>query len=446
MRSRISIPVLAALILVICGGASGKTPEAGSTSQNNISLSLSADTLAITQGASGDVSATITRSGKAGKVKLSVTGLPAGASAAYQQPGTGTTGRIAISPRQALSGTYPLKVEATDGKHSATATLSLKVNVKPAIQGPYHWSSTGPLIAPISDATHNNVSIKDPTVVYYNNRWHVFATTASTSKVWSMVYMNFADWSQAGSAPQYYMNNTPGYGNHAAPEVFYFRPQKKWYLISEWGPQYSTNDDISNPQGWTKPQDFFVKKPAGVGGWIDYWVNCDERNCYLFFTNDAGSFFRSRTSIQNFPQGFDTPVLVMKAARGFDLFEASNTYKIKGTNQYLTLIEGISTDSGKRFFRAFVTDHLDGDWVEVPDAGSWDTSFMADKNVTFEAGVTPWTIDFSHGEMIRDGYDETLTIDPKNMQFLYQGLDTNQRKLDYVLQPWRLGIVRQTGK
>lgn len=375
-----------------------------------------------------------------------MTGFPAGASAAFEQPGKGTTGRITISPRQTLSGSYPLTVQATDGKHSATAMLNLKVKVKPAITGPFHWSSTGPLIAPISDAAHNNVSIKDPTVVYYNNRWHVFATTASTSKVWSMVYMNFADWSQAASAPQYYMNNTPGYGDHAAPEIFYFRPQKKWYLISEWGPQYSTNDDISNPQGWTMPQNFFAKKPAGVGGWIDYWVNCDDKNCYLFFTNDAGSFFRSKTSIQDFPKGFDTPVLVMKAARGFDLFEASNTYRIKGTNQYLTLIEGLSTDSGKRFFRAFVADHLDGDWVEVPGAGSWDAPFMADKNVTFEAGVTPWTIDFSHGEMIRDGYDETLTIDPKNMQFLYQGLDMNQRKVDYVLQPWRLGIVRQTAK
>lgn len=444
MRSRISIHILA-LILVVCGGVRGASAQA-STSQNSISLALSADALAVTQESTGDVSVTVTRTGTAGKVKLNVVGLPKGASAAYQQPGTGTTGRITISPRQVFSGSYPLTVEANDGKHSATATLNLKVQVKPAISGPYHWSSTGPLIAPISDPTHNNLSIKDPTVVYYNNRWHVFATTASTSKVWSMVYMNFADWSQAATAPQYYMNNTPGYGNKAAPEVFYFRPHKKWYLISEWGPQYSTNDDISNPQGWTKPQDFFAKKPAGVGNWIDYWVNCDEKNCYLFFTNDAGSFFRSKTSIQDFPKGFDTPVLVMKADRGFDLFEASNTYKIKGTNQYLTLIEGISTDDGKRFFRAFVADRLDGDWVEVPGAGSWDTPFMADKNVTFEAGVTPWTKDFSHGEMIRDGYDETLTIDPKNMQFLYQGLDTNQRKVDYILQPWRLGIVRQTSK
>jgi hypothetical protein len=199
-----------------------------------------------------------------------------------------------------LSGSYPLTVQATDGRHSATATLNLKVQVKPAISGPYHWSSTASLIAPISDATHNNVSIKDPTVVYYKNRWHVFATTASTSKVWSMVYMNFADWSQAATAPQYYMNNTPGYGNKAAHEVFYFRPQKKWYLISEWGPQYSTNDDISNPQGWTKPQDFFAKKPAGLvaGSTTGSTVTTRTAICSLQTTPGPSSAARpqSRTS------------------------------------------------------------------------------------------------------------------------------------------------------
>jgi hypothetical protein len=43
------------------------------------------------------------------------------------------------------------------------------------------WTSTGPLVAPIQDTTHPIVSLKDPSVVYFNGRWHVFATTANTS-------------------------------------------------------------------------------------------------------------------------------------------------------------------------------------------------------------------------------------------------------------------------
>ena len=45
---------------------------------------------------------------------------------------------------------------------------------------PLHWTSTGPLIAPIPDAQHPIVSVKDPTVVHHNAKWHVYATTADT--------------------------------------------------------------------------------------------------------------------------------------------------------------------------------------------------------------------------------------------------------------------------
>jgi endo-1,4-beta-xylanase len=45
---------------------------------------------------------------------------------------------------------------------------------------PLHWKSTGVLLKPVSDETHNLVSVKDPTVVRYDNKWHVYATTANT--------------------------------------------------------------------------------------------------------------------------------------------------------------------------------------------------------------------------------------------------------------------------
>ena len=70
--------------------------------------------------------------------------------------------------------------------------------------------------------------IKDPTVVYYNGRWHVYATVFNiTSTFYNMVYLNFTDFAQADSAPQYYMDQTPGLGYyHCAPQLFYFAPQK----------------------------------------------------------------------------------------------------------------------------------------------------------------------------------------------------------------------------
>ena len=55
-------------------------------------------------------------------------------------------------------------------------------------------------------------------------------------------------------------------GYHAAPQVFYFAPQSKWYLIFQLGqPQYSTNDYISKPEAWTRPVHFFPRgEPPGV--------------------------------------------------------------------------------------------------------------------------------------------------------------------------------------
>ena len=61
--------------------------------------------------------------------------------------------------------------------------------------------------------------------------------------------------------------------------------------------------------------------------------------------------------------------------------------------------------------------------------------------MTFDEGVTPWTRDVSHGELIREGYDETMTIDLKNLQMLYQGRDPAIR-VNYSLLPYRLGLLK----
>src|SRR5437868_1345082 len=36
----------------------------------------------------------------------------------------------------------------------------------------FAWNSTGVLLSPVSDATHNLTAIKDPSVVYFDNKWH----------------------------------------------------------------------------------------------------------------------------------------------------------------------------------------------------------------------------------------------------------------------------------
>jgi hypothetical protein len=308
------------------------------------------------------------------------------------------------------------------------------------LAGPFKWKSSGVLIKPVSDDAHKLVSVKDPTVVHYGGKWHVFATTANDRGNWCMVYLSFKDWSEAANAKPYHLDANPNLrGYHCAPQVFYFRPHRKWYLIYQsQHPQYSTTDDVSKPETWSKPESFFAAKPPGTPHlWIDFWVICDDTHAYLFFTGDDGKFYRSRTKIGDFPRGMSNPEIALQETRD-TLFEASMTYKIKGTTTYLTLIEAMGPD---RYYRAFTSDRLDGQWTPLPEADTYRKPFAGINNVMFEEGVSPWTRDISHGELIRDGYDETMTIDPRNLQMLYQGRDPAIR-VDYGLLPYRLGLLK----
>ncbi len=305
---------------------------------------------------------------------------------------------------------------------------------------PLKWTSTDVLIKPVSDETHDIVSVKDPTIVRYNDKWHIYATVYSTSaRTWTMVYLNFKDWSEAPNAKLHFIDQNPDLrGYHCAPNLFYFRPHKKWYLVLQsQQPQYCTTDDLSKPETWTKPQDFFEGKSSGAPRlWIDYWVICDDTHAYLYFTGDNGRVYRSRTKIEDFPKGMSDPEICIEGTR-HGVFEGSMTYKIKGTESYLTLVQALSP---ARYYRAWISDSLDGEWTPVPDATTWERPFAGINNVTFAEGVTPWTRDISHGELIRDGYDETMTIDLDNLQLLYQGRDPgiNTR---YSLLPYRLGLL-----
>jgi endo-1,4-beta-xylanase len=304
------------------------------------------------------------------------------------------------------------------------------------------WTSSGPILAPLSDATHDLVAIKDPTVVFYQDRWHVYASSVSTSGVYGMVYLNFADFSDPSSLTFYHMDQTPGFDTYvAAPQLFHFGPRNEWYLVFQSGPpMFSTNDDPGNPGNWTPPAAFYSSEPAIVAedGWLDFWVICDEQNCHMFFSNDHGRWYRSTTSVADFPNGFGDPVVVMEDAEAGRLFEASNVYRLGDTGGYLALIEAYdSTSNWRRYFRSFTADSLDGPWAPFLDSGG--TPFAGPSNVAFDGEA--WTDDISHGELVRAGYDQSLTLDPCDLRFLYQGFDPNSDTTNYNAIPWRLGLL-----
>ncbi|MGC9539767.1 non-reducing end alpha-L-arabinofuranosidase family hydrolase [Streptomyces sp. UG1] len=324
------------------------------------------------------------------------------------------------------------------------------------------WSSwtTKTLTVPMSAGDHiirirsaaatglpNIRALKDPSVVYHNGRYHVFATTTNQSGAYSMVYLNFTDWSQANSATQHYLDQTAiGGGYKAAPQVFYFAPQQKWYLVFQTGSNaaYSTTSDISNPRSWSAPKPFYadgmpqiIRDNIGNGYWVDFWVICDSANCYLFSSDANGHLYRSETSLSNFPNGFGNTVIAMQDSARYPLWEAANVYR-SASSQYLPIVEAIGS-GGKRYFRSWTSPAITGPWTAL--AVTEASPFAGAANVTFSG--TTWTRDISHGEMIRNGIDQTLPISPCGMRYLYQGKDPNAGD-PYSLLPWRLGLLTQT--
>lgn len=290
---------------------------------------------------------------------------------------------------------------------------------------------------------HEWLAIKDPSVVHYQDRWHLFCTLRKNKEGDGRIrigYLSFDDWSEARRADWHVLELTPGY--HGAPQIFYFEPQRKWYLIYQaedqtrglkYGPCFSTNEDISNPAKWTLPEPLYVVKEGAKAG-LDFWVICDAAKAHLFFTTLNGHMWRAETSLNEFPdKGWSDPKVVLRA----DIFEASHTYRLKGRDQFFTIVEA---QSGKRrYFKGYIADRLDGEWRPLAD--SRDKPLVSPRNVVNQR--SSWATSYSHGEFIRAGANQMLEIDPDNLQLLFQGAnDEEYQRGNYGQIPWRLGMLR----
>ncbi len=325
--------------------------------------------------------------------------------------------------------------------------------VKDLLSGKFCWKASQPLLGikptnlPVASPDNPWVAVKDPSIVRYNERWHLFCTLRKQKGADGQPpgyirigYISFANWKDAWTSRWELLTLSKDY--HGAPQIFYFTPHKKWYLVFQledksrdipYGPCYSTTDDITDPASWTLPTPFYSKKPDNVSGWLDFWVISDHTRVYLFFTSLKGIMWRAETKLEDFPAGFGRPEVALHG----DIYEASHTYRLKGLDKFLTVVEA---RSGRlRYCKAFMADRLDGQWT--PLAAMKDKPFASLLNVQF-TGSHRWTDSISHGELIRDGYDQTIEVDPANLRFLFQGINSKEMKgRRYGEITWQLGIL-----
>lgn len=338
-----------------------------------------------------------------------------------------------------------------------------------ALVFPYkRWTVTGELFAAGPEGSFDEIAVKNPSIVFHGGQWHLFYTSKprrdSREFKTALGYARAPAIEGLGAALRVEMRQILG-ESIIAPQVFYFEPQKLWYLIGHLGdttlqrlePVYSTNPDISNVEGWSAPRRLQTNRKNKDNFWIDFWVICDEQKAHLFYSDHSGTLYRMETAIADFPLGFvdaaEQPVVTAKGRndRGaWRFYDACHIYHVKSANKYLALLEGAYAhptrrnqwDGRNRFMLAMISDRLEGPWQRVE---ARDAEFMGESRWLFDEAGAPVNCDsVSHPELIRAGNDQRLQIEDYRLQMLFQTFDAKGIKNDYDYHalPWRLMLMR----
>lgn len=307
------------------------------------------------------------------------------------------------------------------GETPYTSSSSGSISGACALPGSPSWEASSPLV--VNQFDDRSGSIHAPSIVNYRGNWHLFASAMTWGgpqpEQIRSVYLSFSDWNEAGVAMQTPLNTTL-MGNAMAPQVFYFRPHKLWYLLSDMDSSYATNQDIANVNGWSEQYDLF-NSPSNAPIVLDQWVICDETHCYLFFSG-ADGLYVAKTELAQFPNfGVDTKVIPARSeGKNYVGYMSPSVYKIKGEQRYLMLaMEKYANRSPLEQMLAWQSTSLDGPWELLSDSHT--NPFISDGNIQWPDDNTRWAVGIYDGELIRDGYDERQTVDPCNLEFLFNG-------------------------
>jgi endo-1,4-beta-xylanase len=354
---------------------------------------------------------------------------------------------------------------------SIFASIFLLLSCKKADEGIAYkkWVVREPILTAGPKGMFDDVAVKDPSMVFFNGKYHLFYTSKTVKDVSiGIKYITGIGYVSASTITD--LNNAKRYDINAmvgdviiAPQIFYFEPHKLWYLIAQTrvtdkrhlAPMYMTNPDIEDGEGWSKPTIILEKRLNGQN-WIDFWVICDEYNAYLFYTDQKGSLYNMQTPLKQFPMGFENAVEVKvyfdsgeNNIGEWKLYNACHIYYVKSTNKYFAVVEGAYPhptnsfyyDARNRFQLAIQADSLNGAWSRVEI--SKNDFFCDPANIFYKNGERAKYTQISHVELIRSGYNQKMEIEDYHFRLMFQGFDGTKipDSRNYNEVPWEISII-----
>lgn len=108
----------------------------------------------------------------------------------------------------------------------ADSTTHNRQKIDDLLAGRLKWNVSGPLVRPLQRPGDLTYSIKDPTIVRHDGKWHLFCTIRGKKRSHQIEYLCFDDWKQVDKAKRHLLKLRDGY--FCAPQVFYFTPDNRW--------------------------------------------------------------------------------------------------------------------------------------------------------------------------------------------------------------------------
>ncbi|PXV95509.1 glycosyl hydrolase family 62 [Lachnotalea glycerini] len=303
--------------------------------------------------------------------------------------------------------------------------LTMSLDAKAAANANPTWYVDSTVINHGQAYPYDYYAAKDPTIVYYGGKYHVFYTGANKSGGWQMLYTSATTIAGLKTANRTYLSKI-GEAYFCAPEVFYYEPQGLWYLVYQdgtHGAAYATTKNIADPTSWSGPKSFGI---SGNMGW-DYYIICDDSYAYMYNTpsDGSGNLYVRKTALKNFPYGWGSASVAVK-----NTFEGANVYKSLADGKYYLTVEDLKDG---RYYELWTSSSAGGPWTQVAEKWAYrgNLKYNADK----------WTTNVSHGEIIRSGYNQKLEINNINrVDFLIQG--TTSLSGQYQQLIWDLGVIK----